>query len=170
MVLKKMIRGTKSENDFNRALQLRDSNDLKGAIKILKKLIKEFPGDKFPFVMLGGIYFDQLNDPKKGEHYFQKVIELEPNFELGSIGLFHALNNQNKGYEALTEMKRYLKNNKNSRRYAELIKEIEEGYEKKKVGKFKTVNHYTSAKKIEKVEKLINSKWAKKKGFSKVLL
>jgi len=91
----------------NHVLALKNSDKNIEAIKELKKLLEEYPEKAVLYGLMGGLYSHQ-DDYEFAIKYYEKLLELNPKSEAGSTGLFHALNETNRGDEALEEMKRYL--------------------------------------------------------------
>lgn len=115
----------KIEPEFNRALNLWHENKSDEAIRILKKLDKEFPNQPVIVKMIGAIYFS-LEDWSNCIIYSEKNVALSPKSEHTSITFFHCLWNQERFDEAFEEAKRFIKLNGFSKEYALILEELNE--------------------------------------------
>jgi tetratricopeptide (TPR) repeat protein len=78
---------------------------------------------------LGNILLNYLGRPEAAEKHFRKSTEFSPSSELASLGLYHALVQQQKVSEAVTEMRRLLKL-RPSPEYERLVADITEKLKK----------------------------------------
>ena len=97
----------KIKTELCRAVELRDSGQLKIAEQILQRIVSEHPGYWPPYLFLGDIY-DDLERYQEATDMFQKVVTIKPNYPLASIRLFHTQFDLSKEKEALEEIKRFL--------------------------------------------------------------
>lgn len=95
------------EKRFERAIKLRDENDLEGALAVLLGLAEDYPQIPAVHGMLGHIY-RKLDRHREAAKSFEKATQLSPNSELASLGLFHSLKQLGDEDGALSEMKRFL--------------------------------------------------------------
>jgi tetratricopeptide (TPR) repeat protein len=109
------------EESFNRALELRDQNDLPGAASLLSALSERYPRAAV-FGALGGVYFE-MRDWNNAIACFRKASTLSPKSELASLGLFHSLIEAGFRDDAVEEMKRFLSIS-HSEEYAKLIDDM----------------------------------------------
>jgi tetratricopeptide (TPR) repeat protein len=95
------------------------------AIHAFEKAVRKSPRCSMAYWLLGGVYYTLLHDPKASIPYFKKAVKLSPKTEMASLGLFHALWDTDRIYEALEEIKRYqLLTNWKCRDYLEIMDEI----------------------------------------------
>lgn len=97
----------KIEPEFNQALGLWREDKPFEAIKILKKLNKNFPNQSAILGMIGAIYFC-LDNWKNSCIYYKKTVKFSPKSELASIALFHSLFQLKKYNKGFDEIKRFL--------------------------------------------------------------
>jgi tetratricopeptide (TPR) repeat protein len=115
------------------AIDLKSAGDYLGAVRVLKRFVRLFPGSASGFGFLGGIYLAFLNEPKKALPYCTKSVQLSPRSERASLGLFHALWSLDRVDEALEEIKRYQTLcNWTCQDYIEIIDELQEKWLDKK--------------------------------------
>lgn len=109
---------------FDDAMKLRNANDLVGARHLLESLVEQLdPEDKHllshAHSQLGRICA-RLGDHRKREAHFRAAVAATPEYDLPSLGLFHALYEQGRRTEAFQEMVRLMRLSY-SRDYAELV-------------------------------------------------
>ena len=75
---------------FERAIRLKDENDLGGALEVLLALAEDYPRTPAVFGMLGHIY-RLLGRHRDASESFKKATKMSPDSELASLGLFHSL-------------------------------------------------------------------------------
>lgn len=112
------------KDEFSLAARLSEKGDLKGALKILERIIIIKPDSAKLTAVLANTYWE-LKDTEKALTYFKKATELAPEWEEASLGLFHCLWGQNKKEEALEETKRFMSLSY-SKDYEEIVREINE--------------------------------------------
>jgi predicted Zn-dependent protease len=112
---------------FERAIKLRDENDLEGALAILLGLAEDYPQIPAVHGMLGHIY-RKLHQHSEAAKSFGKATQLSPNSELASLGLFHSLKQLGDEDGALSEMKRFLGHSQ-SHEYDLILEELESSSE-----------------------------------------
>ena len=110
--------------EFENALKLRDAGDLYAARKAFESLVEQLlPADitllAHSHMQLGNIC-DQLGDQSSREAHFRAAVEVAPERQLASLGLFHTLYEQGRIDEALQEMLRLL-HLRDSDMYRELL-------------------------------------------------
>jgi len=101
---------TTLDSMFELATELRDKGQLQDSINVLSKILDDYPVDKKTFVVytvLGGVYAD-LGENEKAITNFKQATELNPKYELASLGLYVTLVEVDKDVEAIDEMTRYL--------------------------------------------------------------
>ena len=92
---------------YDRAVQAMESEDFQGARDVLLNLHQQDPEAVEILLFLG--YMDgKLGDVVQRIETFRKATELEPQLELASLGLFHALWEADRTDEAFDEMRRFL--------------------------------------------------------------
>jgi Flp pilus assembly protein TadD len=92
------------------------------AINMMQSLAQEYPKLGLLRAVLAKYYWD-IGDLFQAELEFRKAVEACPKNEKCSLGLFHILWEQDKQFEALEEMKRFL-NISNSVEYQEILRAI----------------------------------------------
>ena len=98
------------DDQFSDGIELRDSGQLTQAVQVFLNIIQSYPNDSKiagTYTVLAGIYFD-LNDFKNSFAYFTKAIQLKPQSELASLGLYLSHVQMNDYEMAINELKRYL--------------------------------------------------------------
>jgi tetratricopeptide (TPR) repeat protein len=93
---------------FERAVRLKDANNLPGAQEILEQLISEKPDYEGYHYYLAHLYWEQ-GLLEKATASFRRATELMPASERASLGLFHCLWELGRQEEALSEIERFLK-------------------------------------------------------------
>lgn len=94
---------------INDALSLKSQGQYSKGLKIMKQIEKQYPNNSVVHGIIASLYYEK-NDFEKSEKYFRKTVELNPNSELASLGLFHSLIFLNKVNEALYELRNFVKN------------------------------------------------------------
>ncbi len=110
---------------FDRALALRNSGNAEEACKILAFLIRESPLSSAFYAIKGSIHRD-LRQLEEATWCFSRAVELKPELELVSLGLFHSLWEQDEQIAAMEEIKRFILAGGISRDYREIIAEATE--------------------------------------------
>ena len=116
------------KNIINDALALKSQGKYTEGLKIMKQIEKEFPNDSVIHGIIASLFYEK-NDFKKSEKYFRKTVELNPNSELASLGLFHSLISLNKENEALCELRNFIKTH-SIKLYKVTIDELKENINK----------------------------------------
>ena len=101
---------TTLDSMFESATELRDKGQLQDSINVLSKILADYPVDKKTFgvyTVLGGVYAD-LGENEKALTNFKQATELNPKYELASLGLYVTLVDLDRDVEAIDEMIRYL--------------------------------------------------------------
>lgn len=98
---------------FDQAMVLRDGGEYRAAIELLLELVSKLTKDdrrlrSFALGQLSYIYMFKMGDPLTAVEYASRAIELSPQSELLSLGLFHALHDVGRMTDALQEMVRFL--------------------------------------------------------------
>ena len=122
---------TSIEKMFESAIELRDKGELKASVKILSKILIDFPNDsRIAGIhgVLGGVYND-LNEHKKAFENFKKATLLSPQSELASLGLYISYVELDKDEEAMEELFRYLNCNP-AILYKDALEELLDGLKK----------------------------------------
>ena len=114
--------------DFlQQAIDLNRAGRAKEAANILEQAVEKFPSHAAPWWYLGGVYDYELKQPRKALRCFRKAVEINPQTERASLGLFHCLWRQDRVDEALEEIKRFqVVTNWSCQDYLEIIAEIKE--------------------------------------------
>ncbi len=120
--MKKKI-NNKLEEKFNKALSLRDQNDLEKSSEILNELIAEYPDFPLAYGHLAEIFWRQGKIEQAG-FYFRIVTEMIPQSKLASLGLFHMLWKMEDYQAALNEIKRFTKAGYKCQDYDEILEEL----------------------------------------------
>ena len=107
---------------FKRAIKLRDDHRPSEAIKILRKLCDAKPASASVHGILGQIFWDE-GKLDEAVSSFDKAVQLSPQSELASLGLFHTLWNKGQQQQAINEMYRFL-SIKDSKDYARIAREL----------------------------------------------
>lgn len=92
---------------LSRAGRLREEGQLQEALNLLLALRNSEPESPAVLCVLGHTYWDmrQLDDAIAN---FKRATEMRPTAGAASLGLFHCLWEQEKHYEALEEVKRFM--------------------------------------------------------------
>ena len=109
---------------FVEVQELYKSGDLHGAINILNELISIEPNSAKLRGTLANTYWE-LKNYEEANKQFKKSIELAPEWEDVSLGLFHCLWEQDRKEEAFAEMKRFMTIS-TSEEYKKILKDINE--------------------------------------------
>src|SRR2546425_4182454 len=94
---------------FRRADQLREKGDTDGAIRILRRLVAEFPNKAAAYLIIGDILWDK-DKLAEASKEFRAATKHFPNSRIASLALFHTLWAQSKTDAAFDEMKRFQSN------------------------------------------------------------
>ena len=113
-----------TKEKFSKAADLYKQGNLNEALKLLEELAVSNPSSAKIIATLANTYWD-LEMADEAFENFQKAVELAPEWEDASLGLFHCLWEHDKKDEALREAKRYMSVS-NSKDYEDIIKEINE--------------------------------------------
>lgn len=112
----------KAKEAFRCAVQLREQGRHDEAIAVLRDLLAVYPDAPAILGSLGGVFYAAKRfEEAKG--YFMRVLELRPNVELASLGLFHCHWVLGDKTAARAELVRFLRDN-DSEEYAQLLKEM----------------------------------------------
>jgi predicted Zn-dependent protease len=111
--------------EFNEALRLRDSGELRRARTILERLAQENPKRPEIIGMLAGLQF-QMGDHKNAADTARNCIALSPRSELASRILFHACLELRDVDSAFSEVARF-RALKDSSEYDRTLAEMEDG-------------------------------------------
>ena len=114
---------TKLEEKFNKALALRDQNEIEKATSLLYELITEYPEFPLAYGHLAEILWKQ-GKTEQASFYFRIVTEMIPRSKLASLGLFHMLWKMEDYQAALNEIKRFGKAGGKCVDYQEIIEEL----------------------------------------------
>lgn len=99
--------------DFDRALQLRDAGAYHEGIDLLESVVSRLgPADRRLVVMSRiqiAFMHGQRGDHPAAAHHFRLATSLDPESELASLGLFHALIRLVQTRDAMLEMVRFLR-------------------------------------------------------------
>lgn len=109
---------------FQNFFKIKEKRKFAKALEILDSLAINHKDSKVINGLYGSIYYD-LNDFKNSTKSFSKVIILNPNSELASLGLFQSLVHLGKARKALKELFRFTENNE-PKLYLVTIKELVE--------------------------------------------
>jgi tetratricopeptide (TPR) repeat protein len=113
------------KRDFQRAIDQVTARSFAKAIEILVDLIGRFPDQAPVYWYLGGIYFHDLDSPKKAVPLFRTASKLSPRWEKASLGLFHSLWSLGREKAALKELLRFQALS-NCPDYEEILAEVQE--------------------------------------------
>ena len=111
------------DSQFSEALRLRDKGDLRGALVQLEELSQQYPSSAEVWLMLGHLQWHQAG-LKSAITSFRRAAELAPALELASLGLFHALWEDDRRQEALAEMQRFVSLAGPSEEYGKILSGI----------------------------------------------
>ena len=109
---------------FSSAQEKSKNNDLTGAVEVLEMLVDGNPASAIFNATLANTY-KQLAVFDKAEKHFKKAVQVSPESEIISLGLFHCLWDQGKSDEAVNELNRYM-SLADSDDYREIEKELKE--------------------------------------------
>jgi tetratricopeptide (TPR) repeat protein len=109
---------------FDDAMKLRDAGDLVAARRMLESLVEQLDAAdarllSHAHAQLGRLC-ERLGDHDKREAHFRAAVAGMPDYDLPSLGLFHALYDQGRRTEAFQEMVRLLRRSY-SKEYAEMV-------------------------------------------------
>jgi predicted Zn-dependent protease len=91
---------------FESANRLRKQGDSTAAIKLLRKLVADFPGKPAAYLVIADIFWDN-GKLASSSRAFRTATRLFPKLQIASLGLFHTLWDQSKTDAAFREMKRF---------------------------------------------------------------
>jgi tetratricopeptide (TPR) repeat protein len=109
---------------FEKFFLLKEKRQFKRALKVLDLLASKYKDNREIHGLYGLSYFE-LNDFKNSAKHFGKVITINPNSELASLGLYVSLVHIGKDRKALKELFRYTETNE-PKLYIVTIKELME--------------------------------------------
>jgi tetratricopeptide (TPR) repeat protein len=101
------------DNRFELGIELRDKGELTACTQVFLDILNDYPNNKnisAIYVMLAGVYSD-LNEYESALINFKKAVELNPNSELASLGLYITLATLDRDEQAIHELISFLKNN-----------------------------------------------------------
>lgn len=99
---------SKLEKDkFSKAQELSKRGDVLGVLNIMKDLVEANPRSAVFSAVLANTYWD-IGELDTAEKEFRKAVQLAPESEKISLGLFHCLWDQKKKDAAFEEMKRFM--------------------------------------------------------------
>jgi tetratricopeptide (TPR) repeat protein len=111
---------------LNQAIKWFNEEKFEEAADLLEKTIVEYPNKAAVYWYLGWVYRD-LGKTDRAIANFEKAVQLAPKKQRVSLGLFHALWDNDRLDEALEEMKRFqILTNGSCRDYVEILAEINE--------------------------------------------
>jgi tetratricopeptide (TPR) repeat protein len=97
---------------FAEGFRLRAEGDYERAVEPLRNALKQYPNYGPGWLCLGHALIEILRHPEAAECY-RRAVELLPDDEIASIGLFHALIDIEDRQGATVEAKRYLERHRN---------------------------------------------------------
>lgn len=112
------------KNKFAKAKELSEKGDILGMLEVMKDLVKSNPESAVFRAVLANAYWS-VGELETAEKEFRDAVQLAPESEKVSLGLFHCLWDQNKKDEAFEEMKRFM-TIADSEDYRAIVKEINE--------------------------------------------
>ena len=115
---------------FKQAIQLREQGKFEEALSHLKELDSLAPKSINYLLTIGDIYL-KLNRESNGLECFRRAIQIEPEHEMASLSLFHALWDLDLTEEALAEIRRFQEVS-HSDDYVEIIRELHDTWVKDK--------------------------------------
>jgi predicted Zn-dependent protease len=107
---------------FEDANRLRKRGDSAGAIKLLRKLVADFPAKPAAYLVIGDILWD-CGELAHASRAFRRATRRFPKLQIASLGLFHTLWKQSKTDAAFAEMKRFQRLS-HCQDYEEIVNEI----------------------------------------------
>lgn len=110
---------------FEKAVAARDTGDYEQSEELLTSIVESGHRSAACFAVLGRVRWE-LNNADGAVSAFQQAVELAPDSEETSLGLFHSLWDLDRTDDAFDEMKRYLKSNV-SDEYPRLLEELNRG-------------------------------------------
>jgi tetratricopeptide (TPR) repeat protein len=117
----------KIEETFEEGIKLRDLGNFEEAIQKFSEILLETKEYDAPVLgVMGNIYWN-LKDYVHAHDCYQKAVELKPESELASLGLFHTLWDMGREREALAEAKRFL-SLRESEEYFKLAEEMRDSF------------------------------------------
>ena len=107
---------------FEGANRLRKQGDSAVALKLLRKLVADFPAKPAAYLVIGDILWD-CGELAEASKVFRRATRRFPKLQIASLGLFHTLWKQSKTNAAFAEMKRFQKIS-HCQDYEEIVNEI----------------------------------------------
>jgi tetratricopeptide (TPR) repeat protein len=107
---------------ITRALEFKKQGKEREAVAFLKRVDQRGVRSFEVFVLLGELLW-QASNPEEAAEYFRKALELNPESEPVSLGLFHCLWEIKRTEDAFAEMKRFTAICK-STEYTRLLKDL----------------------------------------------
>lgn len=111
------------KNKYNKAQNENRNGNTKYALELAYELLEKYPKYYFMTKLLMGAIYWNMNKLNDAIDTFKEIIKKSPNNEKISLCLFHVLWRKGLRFEALEEMKRFLKNNK-SDEYIDILNGI----------------------------------------------
>jgi tetratricopeptide (TPR) repeat protein len=108
--------------DFMKSVNLYENGDLQGAIEVLERLVESNSNSAKLLATLANTY-SEIGRNESALGYFHKAVQIEPQWEDASLGLFHCLWSLEKKEEALDEAKRFTAIS-SSKEYENIVREI----------------------------------------------
>ena len=112
------------KDQFAKAQKLSKEGNILDMLEIMKGLVESNPRSAIFHAVLANAYWE-TGDLETAEKTFRKAIEITPDSEKASLGLFHCLWEQNRTDEAFAEMKRFMEI-ADSEDYRAIVNEINE--------------------------------------------
>ena len=106
------------------AKELSSKGDTVGVLEVMKDLIKTNPDSAVFRAVLANTYQD-IGELDAAEKEYRQAVQLAPESEKSSLGLFHCLWDKNEKDAAFEEMKRFM-TIADSEDYRAIVKEINE--------------------------------------------
>lgn len=110
------------KEQFNNAMELKNSKSYELALKIFFALKKKLPNSAQLLAAIADTYWKN-NEIENAIKYFTQAIKLQPEWEVVSLGLFHCLWTIDETDKAFEEMKRFMAIS-DSLDYRAIVKEI----------------------------------------------
>ncbi|MBN2536158.1 MAG: hypothetical protein JXB88_24970 [Spirochaetales bacterium] len=119
------------KDKFKEIQILKKNNEFEKALEKNTILLTKYPNSGLAYLQKGGLYKD-IGNLDEAIKCFKQARDIFPNTEKISLCLFHALWQRGLKYEALEEMKRFMKNNK-IKDYIEILNAIMEKLKEKSI-------------------------------------
>lgn len=124
-----MERKLKLDNDeklkMDHACKLYKEGNLEGSLPILNDIYNSHPKEPILVATLANLHWD-IKKIVEAIELFHKAVDLDPNSEKISRGLFHILWEQGEEEDAVKELQRFINTNNASEEYVEIALEINE--------------------------------------------